>query len=273
MKKRERVRATLERVEVTPSKRRGQNFLSNPEIIRSIVRFGGVRPGDPIVEIGPGLGALTAELLSVGPVSAIEIEPRFCAELRERFPALTVCEGDARVFDLSQFGKGVHLYGNVPYSYSTEILFNVIEWRAFVARATLLLQREFVERMAAPPGSKTYGILSVMVQLVADVALGPTIGGGAFTPPTKVESRVVRLDFLPNPRCGVSNLPLFRRVVRAAFAQRRRMIGNSIRTLGVGSPEELRAALVAAGIEPTDRAERVGMAQFARLTEAIEKVL
>jgi 16S rRNA (adenine1518-N6/adenine1519-N6)-dimethyltransferase len=185
------------------------------------------------------------------------------------FPDITVVEADARTFPFESLGANLVVYGNVPYVYSTEILFNLIRSATQIDRVILLLQREFVERMAAKPGGKTYGILSVMVQLWADVEMGSIIGGGSFHPPTKVESRLVLLRFHRTPRYQVKNYELLRSVVRAAFSQRRRMITNSLRSLGYGTPEQIRTALERSGIPITDRAERVPIEKFVRLAEEV----
>lgn len=266
-----RAKDQLAELDVRPSKRRGQNFLINPHVIEGILKFGDPQPGERLVEIGGGLGALTEKLAGIAtyPLHVVEIEPKFVAQLRERFPQVHLHQGDARAFDFTSLGAPLTVFGNLPYVYSTEILFHLVSHVPAVRRAILLLQKEFVDRMASPPGSREYGALSVMVQLWAEVKKGPVISGGSFHPPTKVDSRLVELRFATEPRVPVLDLVWFRRVVKAAFSQRRRMLSNSLRSLGVVSEESIREALQRVSVDGTRRAETLSLDEFHRLASAL----
>jgi 16S rRNA (adenine1518-N6/adenine1519-N6)-dimethyltransferase len=240
-------------------------------VIDSIIGFAGsVEAGASIVEIGPGLGALTERLLGLSAdVAVIEIEPAFAADLQARFPQLKVYEGDARSFDLASLGKRLVVFGNLPYVFSTDIIFHLLEHRSVCAEAILLLQREFVERLAAPPGGRDYGSISVAVQQWSDVVIGPIVPGNSFHPPTKVESAVVRLRFRSTPRAEVRDAKWFERVVCAAFHQRRKTLLNSLGSLGNRDRVAISSALAASGIDPMRRAETLSIEEFAKLAEAL----
>jgi 16S rRNA (adenine1518-N6/adenine1519-N6)-dimethyltransferase len=266
-----RAKDELQRLDVRPSKRRGQNFTIDSSVIDAIVGFAGpIDASATLIEIGPGLGALTERLLCLGrELSVIEIEPAFAQDLKRRFPQLNVFEGDARSYDLSTLGEHLIVFGNLPYVFSTEIIFHLLKHRAVCSEAILLLQREFVERLAAPPGGRDYGSISVALQQWCDVTIGPVVPGTAFHPPTKVESAVVRLRFRSNPRAEVTDPVWFERVVRAAFHQRRKTLLNSLGSLGNRDRAMISAALTSSGIDPMRRAETLSIEEFARLAEAL----
>lgn len=268
----ENVKRALQRLDVRPTRTRGQNFLIQPAVLDSIVAFGEAAASDDIVEIGGGLGALTEKLAALQPrsLTVIEIEPKFCVELQARFPSVHVIEGDARTIDYSRFAPGSKVFGNLPYAYSTEILFRLIEGSRSLPRATLLLQREFVDRIAAAPGGRDYGTISVMVQLVADVQRGLIVSGSSFHPPTEVESRVVSLQFLATPRYEVADRSWLRRVVKAAFHQRRKKISNSLRSLGNMEPQSILEALSECQIDPSRRAETLSVEEYVRLAASLQ---
>lgn len=268
---RNRIRDTLRSAQVRPSKQRGQNFLLRPDVVAEIVAFAGVPTSAHIVEIGPGTGALTRQLTWAHTLTLVELEPGFCEHLRGEFPAARVCMADARSFDFTALAGEVHVFGNIPYVFSTEIVLHLISQRAVVRSATLMVQREFAARLAAPPGGRTYGSISVAVQLWADVELGMVVPGTAFHPPTQVESQIIKLTFRTEPRVALPDPEHFERVVRAAFGQRRKKILNSIAACGVWSRECILAALTGAQIDPGTRPEQLGCAQFAALAELLLK--
>jgi 16S rRNA (adenine1518-N6/adenine1519-N6)-dimethyltransferase len=270
---RKRVKETLAEIGVRPSKQRGQNFLIDDGVIRSIVEFGDPRAGENIIEIGPGLGALTAQLKTRGQLTVIEIEDSFVAELERKYPEIDIVHADVRTVDFSQFGEGCTVFGNLPYIYSTDIIFHLVAFNQFINRAILLLQREFVERLAAEPDSRTYGSISATVQLMADIRLGPIIPGSSFHPPTAVESQLVELSFLKAPRVAVSDLFLFRRVVQAAFFKRRKKLSNSMAASKYLTLPQAEAACAAAKIDAERRAESLDLSEFAALTKAVEVIL
>ena len=255
----------LQSLDVRPSKQRGQNFLIRPEIPEAIAAFGGVGSDAHVVEIGPGTGALTQHLRGARKLTLVEIEPAFCKMLAEKVPEATIVNQDVRSLDFSTLGTGLHVFGNIPYVFSTDIVFHLLESRSHVEWAVLMVQKEFAERLAASPGGREYGSISVALQLWADVELGPIVPGTAFHPPTAVESRVMRIRFLDQPRVAVSSPAHFERVVRAAFSQRRKKILNSMMSKGFWSKEVLASALEQAGLSSDLRAERLSVAEFGRL--------
>lgn len=251
------------------SKQRGQNFLINELVLDEILRFGNPQPHDRLLEIGPGLGALTGRLYGIGPLRVIEIEARFCQELARKFPGLQIVNEDVRRVDFSQFGNDLVVFGNIPYSFSTDIIFHLISQRAAIRRAVLMLQREFAERLAAGPGGRDFGVISVTAQVWAEFRLGSVVSGSSFHPPARVESRIVQMSFLSEPRVPVSDPLWFRRVVQAAFSQRRRKLHNSLKSSGLFSAEQVSRALADCQIDGSRRAETLSLLEFSRLAEAL----
>lgn len=265
-----RQKDTLKDLSVRPTKGRGQNFLIRPEVTESIAQFGELQPGRHIVEIGPGTGALTTFLAPLaGTFTLIELEPSFCEHLRQAFPQAQVINSDVRSVDFSELGSKLCVYGNIPYVFSTDIVFQLIKYRESIEQVVLMTQREFAERLAAAPGGRDYGSISVAVQLFADIELGPIVPGTAFHPPTEVESQVLRMRFLPRPRVDVGDPQHFERVVRCAFAQRRKKLINSIISRGIWTKETVLPALSRAGISPDVRPEQLSIEQFAALAREL----
>ena len=262
----------LKNLKVRPSKELGQNFVIEPYVIDEIINCGDFNPNESIIEIGPGLGALTGELAKAQQLHLIEIEPNFATELSQRFPHINIITEDVRKVDFSRFGPGPHVvFGNLPYSFSTDILFHLIEQRKVVSRATLLLQKEFAERVAAPPGSRTYGVLSIMVQLWGTVDLGTVIPGDAFHPAARVDSQILTIRFLTEPKIAPELIDLFGQVVRLSFLQRRKKIFNSLSRCGHFDEDMLRESFVEAGVSPDSRAEAFSIKDFELLTAALKK--
>lgn len=251
-------------------KRFGQNFLRDPNVIDRMVRAIDPRPGQRIVEIGPGLAALTQPLLAkVGAMEAVELDRDLIPELLQRCRGageLTVHQGDALRFDfagLRRGGQRLRVVGNLPYNISTPLIFHLLEAAEAVEDMHFLLQKEVVDRLAAAPGEEAYGRLSVMVQYYCQVTPLFHIGPGAFTPVPKVDSAYVRLvphRDLPHP---VRDVNLLSRLVAQAFSQRRKTLRNSLKGL-LG--EE---AIAAAGIDPVIRPEDVPLSGFVRLANAV----
>ena len=247
-----------------PRKRFGQNFLHDAGIVARIVAAVAPRDGDRLVEIGPGEGALTGPLLeAAGELTAIELDRDLVALLNTRFPpggGLTLLAGDALTFDFRALAAGgrLRLVGNLPYNISTPLLFHLFDQRDAVADMHFMLQREVVDRLAAPPGGKAYGRLSVMAQVACRVTPLIRVPPGAFRPPPKVDSTVVRLVPHATPPVAIDDPGRFAAVVAAAFAQRRKTLRNTLR--GVVDVD----ALAAAGIDPGRRAETLTLEEFAR---------
>lgn len=268
--------AILRRHGLRPKKAWGQNFLGDDYHLASIATAARVGPNDLVVELGAGLGHLTRHLASTGAkVIAVERDRELVPILRSEMEGLNVevREENAATVDLAaiarEAGKRIVVVGNLPYHLSTEILFHVEEQRAHVARAVFLLQREVTGRIAADPGSKAYGILSVLLQLNADVDVPHDVPAGAFTPPPEVESAVVRLEFLDAPRADPGDAQLFKRIVKAAFAQRRKTLGNALKGGRFVEPDALAAAFEKTGIDPGRRAETLTVEEFATLARSL----
>ena len=259
----------LKRVGVRPVRERGQNFLHDGSVLEAIVRAGSPKATDKIVEIGAGLGALTRLLVEFPDLTVIEIEKRFANEIRMRYPKVKVIEQDVLQVNFGEIGSDLVVFGNLPYSLSTDILFHLIAQREFVRRAIFLLQKEFVDRMAAPPGGSDYGALSVACQIYADVEAGLVVGGECFHPKTKVESRVVTLEFLKTPRVNVGDPKFFEKVVRAAFGQRRKKLVNSLERSPYFVGVDMKSVLEKVGIDPGRRAQTLSMEEFATLAAAL----
>jgi 16S rRNA (adenine1518-N6/adenine1519-N6)-dimethyltransferase len=269
--KRGREKDTLRDLNVRPSKERGQNFLIRPEVPIAIAEFGQVPPDAHVVEIGPGTGALTEHLAHFKNLTLIEIESNFCAHLAEKYPHATILNADVRGVDLATLGGELYVFGNIPYVFSSEIVFHLIAHRRSVKQAVMMVQKEFAERLAAPTCTRAYGSISVSAQLFADIELGMIVSGDSFHPPTEVQSRVMKMKFRETPRANVPNYEFFQVVVRASFAQRRKKLINSLLSQGRWPKEQILGALVVAGISPDVRAETLSVEGFASLTDAFRE--
>jgi 16S rRNA (adenine1518-N6/adenine1519-N6)-dimethyltransferase len=248
-------------------KRFGQHFLHDPQVIARILAAIEPRRGERVVEIGPGRGALTAPLLErLGTLIAIEIDRDLARELSARFgPALELLNQDVLEVELAALrgaGPALRLVGNLPYNISTPLLFHLLAQRAQIHDMHFMLQKEVVDRMVAAPGSRTYGRLTVMLAPWVRIERLLNVGPGAFTPPPKVSSAVVRLMPLAAPAFDIGTTASFERVVRAAFAQRRKTLRNALKgTVDAGVLERL-------GIDPGARPEQLAPAQFGALARA-----
>ncbi len=271
-------RALLARHGLRPKKSWGQNFLVDPRVLDRIVAGLAPTAEDVVVEIGAGLGALTVPLAqAAGKVIAVERDPDLIRVLGEELlsrPNVQLSAMDALEFDFGAAalaaGRPLLVAGNLPYQITSPLLFAITDAAAggkAIARAVLMVQREFAERMAAPPGSKTYGRLSVMVQQQAEVKILFHVGAGAFHPPPAVTSTVLSVAPRPTWLAPVRDPALFATVVREAFATRRKMLRGALApAFGEG---RAKGALGAAGVDETRRAETLSIQEFARLTEAL----
>lgn len=252
----------------------GQNFLHDTSVIDKIVLAIAPQSGDVIVEIGPGQGALTFPLLKKhGEITAIEFDRDLHAPLQAAACAhgnLHLIAGDVLGVDFSALAAQrsdahgqIRLVGNLPYNLSSPILFHALDHASAIRDMHFMLQKEVVERMAAGPGSKVYGRLSVMLQAYCSVAPLFIVPPGAFRPAPKVDSAVVRLVPKPRDKVAVANHPVFASVVRAAFGQRRKTLRNALSTVADS------AAIEAAGLRPDARAEQVDVAGFVRLANQL----
>lgn len=268
------VKQQLDTLRVRPTKERGQNFLIDGSVIDGIVDFARPRADEELVEIGPGLGALTKELARYNLKAVIEIEPEFCEKLRSQYPTIEVIEADARFVEFSEIGEErITVFSNVPYSFSTELVFRLVDCASSIERAVLLLQKEFAERLAASPGSRAYGTTSIACQLVADLRLGPTVGGDSFHPKANVDSRVVELKFHEAPKHTVRNMFWFKQTVKSAFFKRRKKILNSMNASSVFPELQLAEILEQAAIDPERRPETLSVEEYVSLSNLIAERL
>lgn len=264
----------LRRYGLRPKHSWGQNFLGDESALARIAAGLNLKAGEPVVELGPGLGHLTQHLLATGArVVAVERDRDMVRVLEERrLPGLTVVAGNAADVEFAQVAgaERVAVAGNLPYHLTSPILFRLLEQRRTVSRAVFTLQQEVVTRLAASPGGRDYGLLTVLLGLFFDIEELFRLPAGAFHPPPKVDSAVVALWALPTPRAEVTSDEHFIRVVKAAFAQRRKTLLNSLKSdPTLGTPEQLVAALGAAGIDPGRRAETLAPEEFAALERAL----
>jgi 16S rRNA (adenine1518-N6/adenine1519-N6)-dimethyltransferase len=251
----------------------GQHFLHERGIISKIVQAVDPQPGDRLVEIGPGQGAITFPLLDRhGELTVIEFDRDLIFPLTEAARAhgtLEVIHRDVLTVDFTALahnggeGARLRLVGNLPYNLSTPILFHALEHAAAIRDMHFMLQKEVVDRMAAGPGSKVYGRLSVMLQAYCQVTPLFTVPPGAFRPPPKVDSAVVRLVPRDPATIGIRDPAKFEAVVRDAFGQRRKTLRNAL------AQQCDTAAIEAAGVRPDARAEQIGVADFVRLANSL----
>ena len=247
-------------------KRFGQNFLVDRGVIARILDAIDPKPADEMVEIGPGLGALTGPLLErLKRLHAIELDRDLAARLRERYPPdrLVVHEGDALRFDFATLPAPLRVVGNLPYNVSTPLLFHLAGFSGRFVDLHFMLQREVVERMVAAPSTPEYGRLSVMLQYRFRMRKLFAVPAGAFRPAPKVESAVVRLLPLARPEAQASDEPLFAETVTRAFSHRRKTLRNALS--GLATESDIRAA----GIEPGLRAENLSVADFVALSNRL----
>mgnify|MGYP006291437047 CR=1 FL=1 len=267
-----------------PRKRLGQHFLVDPRVVRALLERSGLGTGDRVLEIGPGQGALTFPLSrKVTRVLAVEKDRELAEWLRQELKArgldnVTVLSEDILRFDfdlLERFSPGGgQVLGNLPYNVSTPVLERLILNRARISRAVLMFQKEVADRLTASPGGRTYGALTVLVGVHARVRRILRVGKDAFRPKPKVESAVVELDFaLPHPD-RPEDETWFRRVVKGAFAHRRKTLQNALSaSFPVLGRDEVRRALTDSGIEPDRRAETLDIEAFIRLGRSFSTLL
>ena len=259
-----------------PRKRLGQHFLSDPRILSRIADSLELTGGETVVEIGPGRGALTDILVQrAGRVIAIEIDRALAERLRVQHAAnarVTVIEKDVLEVDLAAVAEGPFvLAGNVPYYITTPIIFHALV-PPLPLRAVYLVQREVADRAAAPPGSGTYGALSVNVQAVARVEVLFRVAPGAFHPPPKVDSAVIRLTPRPDPLVAPDDSHRYRLLVQDAFGLRRKQMRRVLRTITGSDADAVDRILDAAEVAPDARPETLSPADFARVMRAMGPV-
>jgi len=247
----------------------GQHFLFDPNILKKIIACSGLMRDETVVEIGPGLGTLTKFLsLHAERIIAIEIDKRLIDKLKNILSDnrnVEVIQADAMKFPLETISGRFRVVANIPYNITTPLLFRLLEFRANIPSMTLLMQKEVARRIAALPGSKDYGVLSISMQMYTKPSLKFTVSRKAFLPPPDVDSAVVHFEVSETPLYKVKDEALFRQVVRQAFSQRRKTLKNSL-----GSFEGIGDALQKAGIDSGQRAEKLSIEDFVRVADALK---
>ena len=251
-----------------PRKRFGQNFLHDQGVLQRIDQAIRPKADDHIVEIGPGLGALSQYLIEgAGHIDAVEIDRDLIEPLAKQFAEkISIHNADALKFDfcsLASKGEKLRIIGNLPYNISTPLMFRLFEQKECIKDMYFMLQQEVVNRIVAAPGGKSYGRLSIMAQYYCQAESLFHVPPEAFNPPPKVHSAIIRLMPHPQPKVDVTDLKQFEDVIRQAFSQRRKTIRNTLKKLITAEQ------LTALGIDPTIRPEQIPIEQFALISNAV----
>jgi 16S rRNA (adenine1518-N6/adenine1519-N6)-dimethyltransferase len=252
------------------SKKLGQNFLINEQIVQGIVSAARLKEEEEVLEIGPGIGTLTQGLLEAGgKVTAVEIDRRLIDVLGKTldgYEKLRIIHGDILRINIPEEmpAEKYKVVANLPYYITTPIILGLLEQRLPIELLVTMVQKEVAERMVASPGTKDYGALSVAVQYYTKPEIMFIVPPTAFMPPPAVDSAVIRCEVLDEPPVTVSSEKLFFRIVKAAFSQRRKTLANALKTTGA-SPEMVRAALDKAGIDGVRRGETLSLDEFAAI--------
>lgn len=271
-------RTLLRKYGLRAKKSWGQNFLVDERAFQGIVRESGAGPDDTVIEIGAGLGTLTARLaLSCRHVVAVERDRDMATILRAELAGnerVEIAEANALTFDYAAVaarpecgGRRPIVVGNLPYQIASQILFRLLDVRRQLGRIVVMLQLEMAERIVASPATREYGALSVMVQMAARPRIAFRVPGGAFHPPPRVGSAVLVLEPLEASRAAITDDGWFSDVVHAAFGQRRKTLRNALGSLA--EPAQLERALASVAIDPGARGETLDVERFARLAEAM----
>jgi 16S rRNA (adenine1518-N6/adenine1519-N6)-dimethyltransferase len=270
------VRLLADGLGMRPTKQRGQNFVIDPNTVRRIVRASGVTPDDVVLEVGPGLGSLTLALLGTASrVVAVEIDPVLAGALPATIAAYApdqahrfeVVEADALRLRELPGPPPTALVANLPYNVSVPVLLHLLELLPSLRHGLVMVQAEVADRLAAPPGSRTYGVPSVKAAWFADVRRAGSVGRTVFWPAPNVDSGLVAWTHRDPPDVAATREQVFA-VVDAAFAQRRKTLRSTLKQLA-GSAGAAEAALAHAGVDPRARGEALGVAQFARIAEGL----
>ncbi|TCS94307.1 16S rRNA (adenine(1518)-N(6)/adenine(1519)-N(6))-dimethyltransferase RsmA [Hazenella coriacea] len=279
-----RTRDILAQYGIQLKKSLGQNFLTDPHVLDKIVEASQLNKRAGVLEIGPGIGALTERLAEVASqVVAVELDQRLVPVLKQLFQEqshVEIIHGDATTIDLTEIFDqyfqdvdSIHVVANLPYYVTSPIIIRLLEARLPLTNIVIMIQKEVADRLGAKPGTKDYGSLSVFVQYFAEAETVARVPSHVFIPRPQVDSAVTRLTLRQRPAVDVQNEELFFKVVRAAFAQRRKTLLNTLhaRLLSSFSKEEVQQWLVEAGIDPKRRGETLDLAEFAQLTQVIQQ--
>lgn len=272
----EEVRAALRESEFRPRKRLGQNFLVHERVLEAILHLLALKADDLVLEIGPGLGALTRRLVEqAGGVWAVEVDPFLIQRLQESDlaanPKFHLVRGDILKVPLPEIlpNQEIKLIGNLPYSISTPVLFRVLELRQQFSSIVLMVQKEVADRIASAPGTKTYGTLSVWCQIHGQVIKKIQVSPEAFFPQPKVRSTVLKMELYPQPRVPREEMTVLRGLVRAAFGQRRKTLGNVMSRWLKSGRDDVEEFLRSQSIDPQCRGETLSVEKFIGLTHAL----
>jgi 16S rRNA (adenine1518-N6/adenine1519-N6)-dimethyltransferase len=273
------LRYVPKRQSLQPKKLLGQHFLQDPSLAHFIVKSANIEAEETVIEIGPGLGALTTLLaLNARHVVAVEIDPYLLDLLKDKctdYRNIEFINKDFLTLDLQPFAEKstslLRIVANLPYQITSPVLFKLMDHAHMFGRSILMVQYEVAERLCALPGSRTYGLLTVLLKYHASVGLLKKIPPGAFYPRPKVESALIEVDFTSPYERRVINGSFFRSVVKAAFAMRRKMIKNSLGASSILTIDELHVlnALNEAGIDPRARAETISLDNFITLSDIL----
>ncbi len=270
----------LQRYDIRPNKRLGQSFLMDVNTIHKIGSAGRISPDDVVVEIGAGIGVMTWDIArGAKKLIAVEIDARLVDVLREQFaqiPNVEIHSGDILKFDFAsksnQYETKLKVMGNVPYNISSPVIFHLLANRSVISHFTLMLQKEVVERLVSTPDKKSYGVPSVLLQMYADVERLFDVSASCFYPRPKVESAIIQGTFREKPLYELKDEVFFNCVVKAAFAQRRKMLSNNLKHakfLEHLSDSELDEALDEAGIDGRRRGETLSVLEFGHLSNVL----
>lgn len=276
------IRALMQQHGKQFAKSLGQNFLTDAGVLDCIVEQSGIGAETDVLEIGPGIGVLTARLCrSARKVVSVELDDKLLpilADTLAEFDNVEIVHGDILKTDIGalveeRFGdKKVQVAANLPYYITSPILMRLIEARKWISSVTVMVQKEVAQRIAASPGGKEYGVLSVAVQAYGDVELLTEVPPESFLPPPKVSSAVIRIRLSDEPRIAADET-LFFKIVKASFAQRRKTLCNSLSaTMPQYDKERIRTCLAECGLSETVRAERLSLEDFAKLTNLLGNV-
>ena len=272
----EEVRAALRESHFRPRKRLGQNFLIHERVIDSILRLLDLRPDDDVLEIGPGLGFLTRRLVELANrVYAVEVDELLVERIKGSplgsDSRLRLVHGDILNVSLDDLlpAKKVKLAANLPYNISTPVFFRLLQAREHFSSLVLMVQKEVADRIASGPGTKSYGTLSVWCQVHGRVVDKVSVAPEAFSPRPKVRSTVLKIELLPAPRLTERELLVLRDLLRAAFGQRRKTLGNTMKTWLRQSREDIDGYLRARDIDPKRRGETLTIDEFVNLSRTL----
>jgi len=263
------VRALLETLGHRPNKGLGQNYLIDANILDIIANAADIQPGEAVLEIGPGLGALTERIIpKAKSVTCIEKDPTMVSYLKTRFTDFTLIESDALDVDLDGlFADGItKVAANLPYSVASRLMVDISECEHRPKVMSLTIQKEVADRLCSPAGNKHYGVLSVLTGVFFKNSMVKKISPSCFLPPPKVWSAIVKMERREVPIVGNDEYPMFKKLVKTCFSQRRKQIGTILKKQGVSPVDKL---LAEAGIEHTERSERIEIERWAALARLL----